>query len=122
MDHLTITDLTEGQFVSLLENISHRVALHQPLQRLWQHQKDANCLRITTRFSDKKNPSARIAYATRLPLAIADVRFINLLWLQDASWFLLEIKTATEVSYHQCNIPASSAYKANALTMQLDTL
>lgn len=122
MDQLIITDLSEDQFVGFLENISHRVALRDPLKRLWVDQTDANCLRVTTRYSDKKNPSARIAYATRLPVVVADVQFVNLLWLEGADWFLVELRSETEVKYYHFAIPTSCQYKANALAMRLDTL
>lgn len=124
MDYLTITDLTDDQFASLSKDTTHRVALHHPLLWLWRpvRLEFANELIISTRYMDKKNPSSRVAYATKIPIYDADVKLVNLLWAQQADWFLLEVRTTGLAMYHHIAIEEHSRYKANALTVQLDKL
>lgn len=124
MDHLTITELTEDQFVSLSENISHRVALHYPTNWLWNPVRAEFCnqLIISTRYIDRANPSARLPFATRVTIEEGIVQRINLLWEQNSKSCLLETHISGTIKYQQLQLPAHSKYEMVSLTVQLDKL
>lgn len=124
MDQLTITDLTPDQFASLAKNTSHRVALNYPTKWLDDAGKTApyDHLVISTRYIDKEHPSARLPFATRVPIGEGIVQRVNLLWNQDTKSCLLETHVAGSVKYQHLELPQHSKYKMTSLTVRLDTL
>jgi hypothetical protein len=122
MDALSITELTEAQFVTLAKDTTHRVALHTPSRWLWSKARVEffNNLIISTRYIDKENPSARLPFATRVPIEEGLVQQINLLWNQNAKWCLLETHIAGSVKYQHLELDAKSKYKMVSLTVKLD--
>jgi len=124
MDQLTITDLTADQFASLAESTSHRIALNYPTKWLCDKEEDTSYshLVISTRYIDKENPSARLPFATRIPIEEGIIQRVNLLWSQDTKSCLLETHIAGCIKYQHLELPARSKYKMVSLTVRLDKL
>ncbi|QZA70980.1 hypothetical protein AH06_208 [Erwinia phage AH06] len=128
MEHLTLTDLTTDQFIALQKTVTHRIALRDPLKKLWQDlsEKCLPPLVIASRFSDKQNPSGWITYPTKIPLP--PNRYpsaISVYWIEQADWFLIEIFCITEAGdpvsqFIKAEVQGSKKYKAHALCVHVD--
>ncbi|AHI60344.1 hypothetical protein RAY_194 [Erwinia phage vB_EamM_RAY] len=129
MEHLTFADLTADQFTALLQTVTHRVTIHCPDKWLWVDSSAKQPqLVVSTRFSDKRNPSGWAPYLTRLNLpSDVEVTSVSVLWIEKADWFLYEV-TGVDAQGSLCHqfikatVQGEKKYKTHALCLYRDRL